>query len=319
MALHQVFRKHINSILLFSTWILSVVLYILLLYLADSNRLHDNIVFRSTLIPIALIGLGSFVAWTGMFVIGISNRALKLYNKLNFAIEDGALILVFCIFALLGYLYGKNEQLERIRLLEKELKNAYQEIQFLQKQVNRPTTPTPTPRPLRSQRTAPIAPEPTVSSRQSDEPEEWGVAKQIGEHTWTMKIQMDSTMATPREIFDALNEYRYKKRREKLQWDDKLAEYAHSRAQFFTSNGKLDEHAGFSEYVKSIDHVKKLGFWSVGENSSFGYRMNGLHLIEWIYAGDPPHDNNQLMTEWTHVGIGVDGHQTNLIFGGNKM
>lgn len=317
MALHQVFRKHINSVLLFSTWILSVILYILLLYLADSNRLHDNIVFRSTLVLIALIGLGSFAVWTGMFVIGVSNQALKIYKKLNFAIEDGALILVFCIFALLGYLYGKNEQLEKIRSLEKELRNAYQEISFLQKQVNNKVTPSPTPPKLKSREATPL--QPTLSLKQSNEPEEWGVAKQISEHTWTMKIQMESAMTTPREIFDALNEYRYKKRREKLQWDDRLAEYAQSRAQFFTSNGKLDEHAGFSEYVKSIDNVKKLGFWSVGENSSFGYRMNGLHLIEWIYAGDPPHDNNQLMTEWTHVGVGVDGHQTNLIFGGNKM
>ncbi len=306
--------------LLFSTWILSSVLYILLLYLADLNPVRDNVIYRSIFISIAVIGLGAFVAWTGMFVIGVGNRALKIYKKLNFAIEDGALILIFCIFALLGYLYGKNEQLERIRLLEKELNNTYQEIQFLQKQVNRPIIPTPTPQSLKSQRIILVTPAPTASSLpQPNEPGEWGIAKQISEHTWTMKIQMDSTMATPREIFDALNEYRYKKRREKLQWDDRLAEYAQSRAQFFTSNGKLDEHAGFSEYVRSIDNVKKLGFWSLGENSSFGYRMNGIHLIEWIYAGDPPHDNNQLMTEWTHVGVGVDGDQTNLIFGGNKM
>jgi uncharacterized protein YkwD len=66
------------------------------------------------------------------------------------------------------------------------------------------------------------------------------------------------------------------------------------------------------------DGFGKLGFSSLGENSSYGYLLEGVHLIEWVYAGDAPHDNNQLNSEWSHVGIGVNGTATDLIFGGRK-
>lgn len=168
-----------------------------------------------------------------------------------------------------------------------------------------------------------LVPTPQVVEIQLNKPVddggEWGKAKQIGEHTWTMKIGMDDTMATPQEIHEALNNYRRLHGRNTLSWDDKLAEYALSRARYFTQIGDLDEHAGFSEYLKDENNFKVLGFWALGENSSYGYRLSGTHLIEWVYAGDKPHDDNQLNPDWTHVGIGVDGYQTNLIFGGQKM
>ncbi|MBI5126953.1 peptidoglycan-binding protein [Candidatus Roizmanbacteria bacterium] len=144
--------------------------------------------------------------------------------------------------------------------------------------------------------------------------EEWGKAKQISEHSWTMNIGYDAKMATPGEIFEALNNYRIKHGRNSLNWDDRLANYASQRAQYFTSIDNLDEHAGFNEFLKSEDNVRSLGYYWLGENSSFGYRLEGVHLIEWIYAGDQPHNDNQLNPDWTHVGIGVDGYQTDLIF-----
>lgn len=134
-----------------------------------------------------------------------------------------------------------------------------------------------------------------------------------------MKIQMDDRMTTPKEIFEALNIYRSRNQRSQLEWDNRLAEYANTRAKHFTELGKLDAHAGFKDYTNNIDNVKKLGFWSLGENSSYGYRLLGVHIIEWVYAADEPHNNNQLSPDWSHVGIGVDGNQTALIFGGNKM
>jgi uncharacterized protein YkwD len=168
-----------------------------------------------------------------------------------------------------------------------------------------------------------LVPTPEVVEIQLDQPVEesgeWGKAKQIGEHTWTMQIGMDDAMATPSEIFEALNSYRRLHGRNTLSWDDKLASYALTRAQYFTQIGDLDEHAGFSEYLKDENNFKALGFWALGENSSYGYRLSGTHLIEWIYAGDKPHDDNQLNSDWSHVGIGVDGNQTNLIFGGQKI
>lgn len=147
----------------------------------------------------------------------------------------------------------------------------------------------------------------------------WGVAKQISDHTWTMKIGEDAQMGSPDEIFKALNYYRNNKGRSSLVWDDRLANYAKVRASYFTSIGKLDEHAGFNEYVKDPNNLRNLGFWNIGENSSFGYKVNGVHLIEWVYAGDKPHDDNQLNSGWTNVGIGVDNYQTDIIFGAHGM
>jgi len=146
----------------------------------------------------------------------------------------------------------------------------------------------------------------------------WGIAQQIDEHTWTMKINQDPVMATPREIFNALNEYRRVKGVSQLTWDDKLAGYAQTRAQFFSQQKKLDGHAGFQDYLENQNGFEVLGFTWLGENASYGYRLTGTHLIEWIYAGDEPHDQNQRNTRWAFVGVGVDGTASCLIFGAGK-
>lgn len=148
---------------------------------------------------------------------------------------------------------------------------------------------------------------------------EWGIAKQIGEYTWTMQVGEDSQMATPQEIFQALNHYRQQKGRGGLSWNDNLANYAQSRANYFIAIDDLDSHAGFQKYLEEENGFEKLGFASVGENSSFGYQLSGVHLIEWIYAGDALHDNNQLDSKWQYVGIGVDGTATDVIFGAEKL
>ncbi|MFA6007405.1 MAG: CAP domain-containing protein [Candidatus Shapirobacteria bacterium] len=147
----------------------------------------------------------------------------------------------------------------------------------------------------------------------------WGVAEQITEHTWTMKIQADSQMANPQEILTALNEYRYRYGAQVLTWDSKLATYAQSRADFFYQIKNLDEHAGFNNFLEKEDGFNKLAFTYLGENISYGYQLSGVHLIEWIYAGDEPHNRNQLDTKWDHVGIGVRGTATCLIFATGKM
>ncbi len=147
---------------------------------------------------------------------------------------------------------------------------------------------------------------------------EWGKATQIDEHTWTMKVAMDDRMATPGEILEALNSYRAKNGRGGLSWDDKLAELAQSRAARFTELNSTDGHAGFQDYMNN-DGFHKAGFYSLGENSSWGYKLVGVHIIEWVYAADQPHNDNQLNPQWSHVGIGVNGVSTDLIFGGRKM
>ena len=147
----------------------------------------------------------------------------------------------------------------------------------------------------------------------------WGVATQIGEHTWTMKVGEDSTMATAAEILKAVNDYRQKSGSQILTLDNKLTAYAQSRADFFYSEDKLDSHVGFVNFLENEDGFNKLGFGQLGENSSLGYKLNGVHLIEWVYAGDDAHNKNQLETSWDHVGIGVRGTATCLIFATGKF
>ena len=152
-----------------------------------------------------------------------------------------------------------------------------------------------------------------------DSLKEWGVAKQIDEHTWTMQVGQDKKMATANEILLALNTYRQQNNKGTLVWNNTLADYAQTRASYFVSQGKLDSHAGFADYLKNQDGFHKLGFAGLGENSSIGYALEGVHLIEWVYAGDKPHNDNQLSREWSYVGIGVLGNATDLIFGGEKL
>lgn len=186
----------------------------------------------------------------------------------------------------------------------------------------RPLAPIPTiiPAPTIIIPRAIITKTPTVkpiTSSGNNDP--WGVAKQIDEHTWTMKIGEDSTMALPQEILIALNEYRKVYGSQKLGWDEKLAHYAQSRADYLYSIKGVDQHKGFSNFLDNEDGFNKLGFTWLGENISYGYRLNGVHLIEWIYAGDEPHNKNQLDSKWSSAGIGVKGTATCLIFATGKM
>lgn len=147
----------------------------------------------------------------------------------------------------------------------------------------------------------------------------WGVAQQIDEHTWQIRVGEDPTMATPSEILEALNNYRVNHGSQRLTMDSKLNEYAQSRADFIYQRKALDGHQGFIDFLNNEDGFNKLGFTWIGENASFGYRQNGVHLIEWIYAGDEPHDKNQLNNAWNYVGIGVKSTATCLIFATGKM
>ncbi len=147
----------------------------------------------------------------------------------------------------------------------------------------------------------------------------FGVSRQIDEHTWTIQVGQDSTTGTSQQILTALNNYRSKKGRSPLSWNATLGSFAQSRASFFVSKGTLDGHAGFMDYINNQDGFHKLGFGSLGENSSYGYTLEATHLIELVYAGDKPHDDNQLSSDWSHVGIGVSGSATDLVFGGKKF
>jgi uncharacterized protein YkwD len=98
-----------------------------------------------------------------------------------------------------------------------------------------------------------------------------------------------------------------------------LGNYAQERAKYLNSIKTVDKHVGFNDFLENQDGFNKLGFNLLGENISYGYRLNGVHTIEWMYAGDKPHNDNQLNNRWDHVGIGVDGLATCLIFGTGKF
>lgn len=164
---------------------------------------------------------------------------------------------------------------------------------------------------------APIVSPTPVETSDPDEP--WGVAKKIDTHTYTMQVKGDDVMATSIEIFSALNVYRKQHGRGELSWDVGLAGFAQQRADLFSSSGKLDGHSGFMDYLNNQDGFKKLGFSSLGENSSNGFKLSGVHLIEWVYAGDEEHNSNQLSNDWHYAGIGVSGSATDLVFGGNRL
>jgi len=147
----------------------------------------------------------------------------------------------------------------------------------------------------------------------------WGVARQVGDVTWTMKVGNDEKMGTPREILDALNKYRVKRGSQELTMDNKLSEFAQSRADYLASIKTTDGHKGFNDFVEKENGFEKLGFSWLGENISYGYRLEGVHIIEWMYAGDKPHDDNQVNNRWNYVGIGVKNTATCIIFGTGKQ
>ena len=173
--------------------------------------------------------------------------------------------------------------------------------------------PSPTPMPTLT----PIAVRKIVIPVDDGQP--WGVAKQLDEHTWKIKVAQEATMATAGEIFKALNNYRVSRGSSALTWNTKLADYAISRSKYFNKIKNLDGHKGFADYLNNQNGFEKLGFNQLGENASFGYQLSGVHLIEWVYAGDEPHNKNQLNTIWGYVGIGVDGTATALIFGTGRF
>jgi len=121
------------------------------------------------------------------------------------------------------------------------------------------------------------------------------------------------------ELLGALNNYRQKKGTTALIWNDNLANFAQSRADFFSKKGGMDNHAGFTDFINNQNGFNKLGFRSLGENSSYGYNLSATDLIEKAFGGHAPHDENQLNSKWTHVGIGVSGKATDFIFGGSKI
>jgi uncharacterized protein YkwD len=314
-----------TSNILIIIWLITIIFFFIIIILSDLKEYSDRFNFisnKSPYFPIIMqttiiTGITTFIAGIGMKLIyGISFlfKRRKRLSQIIFAAMSILLTLTIFGVLIIWHTFNKNE---------------YKVQQADTKKIKEKIMPSPSvdeyllgrlsPRPLTSEKPVKKYEQNNTKAGNEAEPEEWGVAKQINEVTWTMKIGYDDRMATAQEIFEALNTYRQRHGTGSLTWDDNLAEYAQSRAGYFSSIGTTDKHAGFNEYIKNEENLKKLGFWGVGENASYGYRLYGVHIIEWIYAGDEPHDKNQRDPNWTHVGVGVSGTETALIFGKWKM
>jgi uncharacterized protein YkwD len=125
-------------------------------------------------------------------------------------------------------------------------------------------------------------------------------------------------MASTQELFNELNNYRQRNGKASLSWDGKLGNYAQNRANLFANIGNTDNHAGFNADLTNGSH-NTLCFFGLGENSGFGGTGDAVYIIDKWYGESPPHNSNQLNPQWTHVGIGVNGSATNLVFGGQKI
>ncbi|NCN87263.1 MAG: hypothetical protein GW941_00005 [Candidatus Pacebacteria bacterium] len=174
-------------------------------------------------------------------------------------------------------------------------------------------SPTPSPSPSSTPTFKPVDP---YANDKYLKDAQWGDAVEIDSGSYTMKVGMDPQMSTPNELYEALMAYRDVKGKSRLTWDDRLASYANERAIYICEVGS-DHHAGFSQYLEDGGY-EKLGFRHLGENMSYGMRLSGVHLIEWIYSKSPGHEANQI-GPWSHIGVGISGNCSVLIFGDFKM
>jgi uncharacterized protein YkwD len=117
------------------------------------------------------------------------------------------------------------------------------------------------------------------------------------------------------QVLQALNDYRSQHGAPTLEWSDKLGNYAQTRADKYAANGATDNHQDFQTLISTPAGFAQMGFSGLGENSSYGYPFNAADLIEKDYAADKPHDDNQLDPTWTHVGIGINGVASDIVFG----
>ncbi len=183
--------------------------------------------------------------------------------------------------------------------------------------TNLPTpTNSPTPVPTLPPKNAPKiipsnSPTPVINPGQY-------TAEKLNDVTWRVKnIENDDRMASAQDIVNGINNYRNAHGLGNLIVDGFLTSYAQDRANLFASNGGLDSHAGFQNFM-SNGGFDKAGFNSLGENSAYvSGPMSADKIVRNIFGADASHDSNQL-DNWTHVGVGVNGVAINVNFGKNK-
>jgi len=171
----------------------------------------------------------------------------------------------------------------------------------------------PTPRPVPS-----ISPEKTPRPSSTPRPSKTPKPSVVSTPNPTVTTAPTTTGINQQTILNALNSYRQKNNASTLILDPKLQIFAQNRADLLKASGKLDNHAGFNDYIKNQDGFNKLGFNTLAENQSWNFKGTAAGLIEQLYGKSTGHNKNQLNPAYSHVGIGVSGSYTNLVFGGKK-
>lgn len=179
-------------------------------------------------------------------------------------------------------------------------------------------SPTETPKPTITPTEIPI-PTATPAPIQISPSPKFAQTNSSPDTTKTIEnVASDHAMATANEIFNALNAYRNEKGIGSLSWDDNLGEFAQGRVNTFSSNGDLDSHAGFRNYMEN-GGFEDSGFNGLGENSArLAGPMGGDKIIREIYGASSAHNASQLDPAWTHAGVAINGVFVNINFGKNK-
>lgn len=223
-------------------------------------------------------------------------------------------ILFFIVSGSFAFLFSQKELIAHIINLVIHYRN--------KKVYTAKPTPVPTLNPIKIGITPPLSLRPKQIAQQPEriptDETEWGKAKQIDDVTYTIKVGHDASMGTPQEILDALNAYRGVNNRGSLTMDEKLSQYAQTRADYFKSTNNTDKHAGFNHFLEEENGFQTLGFRRVGENSYYGGELSGVHLIEWVFAQSPGHNANQLDQGWSHIGVGVTDTSVDIIFAADR-
>lgn len=319
-------REKLSHKQLFFLWLVTLGIFYLLLYIADFNFIDDSMVLVATFLINILFGSVFFIWLMVKNFKSIFSKKSKKLEKIGAIGYLSATVVIFILFFIALFKlpstnFENNNSQPVAQTFQKCVLSENGEIWVMlasnescQEKIDEyekiktssdskfSTNQTPTSQ---------------VSNSYVNNPElkdaAWGEPIQVGENRYSMKIGMDPAMATPQEIFEALNAYRNTKGVGSLNWDEKLAALARERV--LEVPNETVAHEGFRR------RMSESGFWDeyeingAGENASSGYRLNGVHLIEWMYASDSGHDSNQLNINWTHVGIAVSGSNSVLIFG----
>ncbi|HUD09986.1 MAG TPA: CAP domain-containing protein [Patescibacteria group bacterium] len=174
-------------------------------------------------------------------------------------------------------------------------------------------TDTPTPTPEIKITNVPIA---DPGSKTTDT-----AVRQTGKYTFEGNLPCDDRMGDASEIYAALNNYRQVHGASSLAWNDKLASVAQMRVGQITANGgRSDSHAGFITFTNDQSNYAKVGFSELSENTggTGNCPLLGVHVIEWLFARDAPHNNAQL-DRWDAVGIAEGQNNVVVIFGRSPL